>query len=822
LLLLAFLAPLALADTPGEPAASHAEVLYHQLGTVALDPKRVYHVRDASLDRADMHITLLDGTIAFTEDVMGRVTGALFEGEGDILVVPPNRAERASVGLFAGTAVLEEEFNGGYFRFDDDTFLALQDNLRPARDSESFISRNGPAATMLAQPDAFRLFLTFSRNLPPAISPQPSADRFLHARLGTPRHGVIDAYYDSTAPEQITVGQLTHASSGTYFDLWTSFAVRSGKASRVSPATGATSNKSVDEELAVSHYRIRAHVIMPHQLAAEAQLEVTVKNGGQRTLVFELSRFLSLDAIEADGRPLEFIHNPSRQGTQVERRGNDAVAVIFPQLLRTGQRIHLMFRYRGDVLSEAGGGLIYVGARGSWYPHRGIAMSGFDLQFLYPAGFTLVATGKRASPDPAIAHAAGEESSRWVSERPIPLAGFNLGKYIESTAEADGVQVHTYAAAGVEHSFPRARTAPEPPPQILPPPAIPQALPSEPGPMPPPSPALNAQEVAQRALGFIQFVAPRIGPFPYSALDLSQIPGPDSQGWPGLVFLSSLAFLSPAERSAMKFAPFADLLYGELMVRHETAHQWWGDNVTWVSYRDEWIEEALSNYMALMMIENERPEGARFVLDHYREELLHKNKEGRPTSDAGPVSLGIRLTSSKFPTGYDDIAYGRGTWLIHMLRQMVSDPRQPDSPNAFWRVLHGLQQRFSGATFNSRDLQSAFEAALPRDLWFENRRSLDWFFEGWVNGTAIPRLELAGVKFAPAAGSSVVTGRLLQGGAPAGLVTPVPIYGAQGKSLVFLARVFADGRETRFRVRAPAGVRKLVLDPYQTILRQLK
>ena len=57
-----------------------AEALYLQLGQVGLDPARVYQVRGASLDRAAIHITLEDGTIGFTQDVMGRITGAFFRG----------------------------------------------------------------------------------------------------------------------------------------------------------------------------------------------------------------------------------------------------------------------------------------------------------------------------------------------------------------------------------------------------------------------------------------------------------------------------------------------------------------------------------------------------------------------------------------------------------------------------------------------------------------------------------------------------------------------------------------------------------------------
>src|SRR5207245_3380449 len=93
---------------------------------------RVYHVRELSIDRAAFHIALNDGTIAFTDEVSGRVTGAVFEGDGEILLSPPNQYERASMALFTGAAILEERFATAYFRFNDDTFAELLPSLVPA------------------------------------------------------------------------------------------------------------------------------------------------------------------------------------------------------------------------------------------------------------------------------------------------------------------------------------------------------------------------------------------------------------------------------------------------------------------------------------------------------------------------------------------------------------------------------------------------------------------------------------------------------------------------------------------------------------------
>jgi hypothetical protein len=815
----------ATAPAPTSPTAT-GSALYQRLQAAGLDPQRVYHVREASLDREDIHISLEDGTIAFTEDIFGRPTGAFFEGNGEILLVPQDHSERLSMGLFTGAAILEEKFSTAYFRFNDDTFREFEPALRSATDPQAFIAKWGEPARNLAEADALRLLLTFSRYLPEktngaAAEKFPFEDRLLHARIQGEHLGNFDVFFDTTATEQISVGQLTFKDGVGYYDTWASFPMHSARDPKI-----AARLKTLQQEATISNYRIRAQVTPPRELAAEAVLNMEMKVGGERTLLFELSRYLDLKAVQADGEPVEFIHNPALEGTQLARRGNDLVAVVFPHALRAGEKLTLRFVYHGAVLSEAGSGLLYVGARGTWYPNRGVEMSNFDLQFSYPSEWTLLATGKRASPETSTPP-PGEQVGRWTSERPIPLAGFNLGQYVRATARAGNIEVDTYAASGVERAFPRPRPAPEPPP------ARRRSLEQPLAPMPPvsPNPARSAQSVADKSAHAIEFISHLFGPFPYSSLALTQMPGFESQGWPGLVFLSSLAFLTPEERTRLHLDPFNSILSDELMVNHETAHQWWGDLVMFKTYRDQWVMEALANYSALMLIEQEDPAKFSTVLEQYRQMLEKKNKDGDPTKDAGAVTLGQRLSCSKFPDGYDVISYGRGTWLFHMLRHMFIDaeeasrgPRRRSTQAAsgnhlFLNALKNLLARYAGHTLTTSDVQQELEKELPRPLWYEGKKSLDWFFEDWVNGTAIPRLELSNPKIARHNGSNVASGTIQQKDAPEDLTTSVPIYAVVGSgSPVLLGRVFADGPETQFRLPAPAGARKLLIDPYQTVL----
>jgi hypothetical protein len=816
--------------------------LYARIRSVGLDPQRVYHVRDASIDHSSLHLDFEDGTLAFTQDICGRITGAFFEGEGEIRLRPPNRVERGSLALFTGMAILEEQFTSGYLRFNDDTAAVLQTFLKPETESSEFLKNWDEVSRRLAEFDALRLLLDFSHFLPSPILPSPGGNAsgselarkfppLLHAHLMGKKLGSFEVFWDPASAEPLWAGQPRSQDGILFFDIWTSFAPSGAGSALSAPLANDTS---------IASFRIRASVEPPTMLRASTEVKVRIRAGGERTLLFELSRYLKVDAVEANGRPADFIQNPAIEGTELQRKGNDLVAVVFPSPLGAGQELNLRFSYAGEVLSEAGTGLLYVGERGTWYPNFGLSPAQFEMEFHYPATWTLVATGKQLSRAPGEeaetnADAASEKVSRWTSERPIPVAGFNLGKYVRAEAKTGNILVEAYGTKGVEKSFPKA------PPGVIEEPTLPAARGPKSrlmGPItvppPSPSPANDVQAVADKAAKAIASFSQWFGPYPYGSLALTQMPGDLSQGWPGLVFLSSFAFLSPQEQTDLRLDAVNRALDSQVLV-HETAHQWWGDLVLWKSYRDEWIPEGLANYASLLLLEQQNPAQFRQVLEKYRRDLLSKNKDGERLRDAGPVTLGRRLESSHFPDGYEAISYERGTWLFHMLRMMLHDsemasrsrkgraiPRaNPDEP--FFRALRTARDRYAGKSMSTEDLVHVFEEELPRPLWYENRRKLEWFLQGWIEGTAIPELEAREIRITEKTGVTTVTGVIVQKDAPDDLVTAVPVYAATpGGALVFLGEVLADGAETAFRLTAPSDTRKIVLDPKQTILSAVK
>jgi hypothetical protein len=768
---------------------------------VGLDETKVFHVREAVLDRGELHLYLTDGTIAFTHNVLGRVTGAYFTGEGEVLMRPPDLTEYASLGLFSGLGVLNEHFSAAYLRFNNDLPAELKPYLRESEEQEEFVRANQQGAQELAELDGLRLLTSFTEDAALA-----NDDHFLHARLAT-RLGSLDVYDDSQQEDQFKVARLSRTGETLYFDVWMAFPGREartrGESQVIDPASSASA-------VPVEAFRIDTTLAPPETLEATAELDVEVRNGGQKLLIFELSRWLYVSAIQVDGVPAEFLQNEALSGSELARIGNDLVTVVMPATLHAGEHHRLRFHYAGAVMQQAAPGLLYVGARGTWYPNRGVQMSRFDLKFRWPKAWTLIATGRRTS----LREEGDAQIGEWSSDEKIPLAGFNLGKFVRASTQVDGVEVASYSTGVVEESLAKAT------------PVLTAELAAEVA----AEAAGRNTAIAKRSAEAIQKYAQWFGPYPYKNLALTQMPGPMSQGWPTLIYLSSFAYLSDDELRTLKLDEFQRLLFDGFMQDHETAHQWWGDRVGWKNYRDQWLMEALSNLSALMIMEEKHPAQARELLEQYRGKLLETNPAGKRFADAGPVTLGYRLSSSVFPNAYIPVTYGRGLWLLMMLRDYFADyekleAKVPGGANIFGggRFLAALREfckRYDHSTATTDDFRRVLEEFLPPQARFEGARSLNWFFDTWVRGSSVPEIDLKQVVIKRRGEATIASFNLRQQQCPESLVTSVPIFAElAGGERVRLPRVFADGHESHFDLKVPHGTRRLLLDPEKKLLR---
>jgi hypothetical protein len=787
---------------PGAPPLE-PRALYQALNDLRVNPDQVYDVQDIKLRRGPVSITLSRGKLAFLSPLQDRITGAVFMGNGHVIATPRDPAERLSMARFLDVPLLDEPFSRAILRFTDDTGDELQKSLQESgatAGSDSAFARAWDQIVSNANPWQSKRILAewLSTDLQP----------YFYAGLFNEHQGLFDVFVDRERDEQVSIGQTRTVSGDTFYDTWASF-----------PLPGVP---PVEDSFAPIEYELDTTIEEDLSLRGHAALHLRALHDGGRVIVLELSRYLVVDeCTNGEGKALTFFQNEDVSRREMLRRGNDQLMVVLPAAARAKEEFHIGVRYHGSVISDAGNGVYYVGARGTWYPHLNAAaqFASYDLTFHWPRKLKLVATG-----DSVETHEDhGQHSGRWRSAVPMAFAGFNLGDY-QSESLGESPKISLFASHEMEEAL-MSRIG-----------DIPTGLgtatggsvrhrevnePSEP---PPPSPAAFLKNLGGSLLDSVRFFEKANGPFPFDHLDVSQVPSMTGQGWPGLLYLPTLVFLPSGAQQRAGADIQAQQELNEVMPFHEVAHQWWGNVTVPRSYRDVWIQEAVANYLALWYTDSKNP-GGHFMahwLTRYRDELIAKPgkpaKSGETVADAGPLSLGSRLDSSRTPGDYGHIIYGKGSWVIHMLRMMLRDPEAPDADARFQQFLHFVLTEYRFKPLTNADFQKSVEKFMTPGMDLEGSHKMDWFFEEWVQGTSIPHYA---VEFSSKAQGKdfLVTGKLKQEDTSEEFTAPVPLYAARTQSKpVLLGVVDTQGRETPFRFRSRGPVSKILIDPNMTVL----
>jgi aminopeptidase N len=253
-----------------------------------------------------------------------------------------------------------------------------------------------------------------------------------------------------------------------------------------------------------------------------------------------------------------------------------------------------------------------------------------------------------------------------------------------------------------------------------------------------------------------------------------------------------------------------DLFFEDVLQAHETAHQWWGNRVTADNYRDYWLMESLANYSALLYLEKRKgPRAVDDMLDSYRSALLEKNAAGETKESAGPIVLGQRLQNSVQPSAWTAITYGKGSWIIHMLRRRMGDQR-------FLAMLAGIVKKYDHTSMTTEQFRQEAAQALPPK---SDDPKLEGFFAQWVYGTGIPNLKFTytvkGV--APAVR---LTGTLTQTGVDEDFSAWAPIEIQFGKSPAITKWIASSSEQATFSITLKQAPSKVLLDPKNAVLKR--
>ncbi len=771
---------------------------------IALDSNECYRVRDLAFQREDVKMYLNEGHLIFAKPVDGRRLAAAFvadgpTGDAEVIVFPPHSSERMSLASFTKTPNLNEHLLAGVFLFSDDSGAELLELLKEARkDPDAGLILSGQFEGVVRNIAAsYEMRLLYD-----LLSSDWKQNGLFFAAVTGKTLGNFDVLYDPRAREQVLVGQLAYRNDRRYFDTWASFRSRSVRNGQ---------RKGPDDLFAFEGFVIDAALHPDLAMKAKTRIQVKAKSRIDKVIPLDLSRRMKVTEVLVDSEPAEFFVRESLRSNLIRSAENNTFMVVLPKPMEPGDVRTIEIAHEGNVIAASGNGVYYVAARNNWYPSRDGLFAPYDLTFRYPKNLQLVSTGDIVSD--------GVEGDWRVTRRkvasPIRFAGFNLGDYDKASETRAGFTVEVYANRRVEsalQSRPRDYM-PSPPPG---PPArvggrrpTPDLIPIEVTPIQP-DPKARLHALADEIGSAMEFMSANFGPPPLKTLTVSPIPGTFGQGFPGLIYLSTLAYLKPSEYPAALHTEQQRRFFSELLHAHEAAHQWWGNLVTAASYQDEWLMEALANYSSILLLEKRKGRKAlEAVLDEYRENLLREAAEGNTVESAGPIVWGTRLSSSRATNSWRAIMYEKGSWIIHMLRVKMGEA-------AFLKMLNAVAQRNRYgrvSTESFRAIASEFMPAGSEDAKLEN------FFEQWVYGTGIPTLKMT-TSVKGKAPRVRVTGAIQQSNVNEDFSISIPVEMQLPGKRVATKWVRTSSEQVTFTADLAQAPLKVSIDPYAVLVRR--
>jgi len=783
-------------------AASAADVA-RAIRENSFDRSECYRVRDLSIIQDDIRIYLTDGYLIFSKPVSGRRTAAVFTaevdgGDAEIILFPPDRAERRSLAAYTDSPNMDEHIKAGVFLFTGNVYenLIAQMANNP---SNKKAPEMAPVLDEQWTPVLRNLGTSYQSRLTLDLVGGPAWKQGLLAALMTgTRLSNFDLVYDPDSPEQIAVGQVAFRNNRAYFDTWTSFAAKSA---RQNPPP-------VAHEMELRDYRIESVVHPDLSMDVVTRVKVKAIADGIAVAPFEIAHEMQVGEVKVDGVPAEVLQAESLR-VNLTRFGNHLFLVSPKEPLRAGREYEFEFHHSGTVIHDAGDHVFFISARSNWYPAFGGRFATYDLVFRYPREFDLVSAGEvvedRVDGEYKVMHRR--------TTQPIRVAAFNMGDYVHARLERGGYVVDVCANRKLERSLQPRIDAPQPLPGA---PNLPRRRADPLATLQPPindsvpNPTEHLNALAAEVAGALEFMAGKFGPPALPHLTVSPIPGTFGQGFPGLIYLSTLSYFRRLPARINNGTLSNELFFQDVLQAHETAHQWWGNRVAAATYRDNWLMEALANYSALLYLEKRRgPHAMDVMLENYRDSLLLKNENGQLVDSAGPIVLGTRLESSIEPRGWRAITYGKGSWIMQMLRGRIGDER-------FMALLGDISKRFDRKEISTEEFRAAAASYLPPK---SDDPKLESFFGQWVYGTGIPTVKMT-YSVKGAAPNVKLSGTITQSDVDDDFtaLVPVEIQIARGKSVIQWVRT--SETPATFSVALKAPPLKVTLDPHHALLRK--
>lgn len=771
-----------------------ARDLYSKIKSAPLGGPITVNALELKRDRAHMTFT---GTFYFAAPVHGRVTGAVFVGNGKFRVeVPPSDFEKENVRRLLGVDVIETDFKNAVLRFSDDTFERLGQS----------------ASAGLAEPGIQKI----ASEMEPRILKETGANLSARVALSILNHekpgfffGTFDggkrrfsfvldyqnripvASFNINAGEK---GLIFHYDTGIKNnEIWMAFYAQEDY------QRNAVGYSDLDDLIDVNHYNLDLDLIdHKRNLRLIARVQAETRSGNLRAIPFRIGESLGEDESIRLKKNLR-LKRARLSGTEIPFAQEDwegGFTLFLPAAVEARKKLELELTLEGDFMHDGQKFIdryypsyvappvevetYYPRSTTSWYPRHGyLDRATFDLTFHHPKKLKIASIGSRLSEE-ADVELKDAYTTKYRIPQPVALATFALGPYERHKQMVRWDQGGSGDPIAVEFN------------------SLPGSL-----------MAIKEDFVVAEMDNSLRYFTTLFGKYPYPAFSAAYHPFFFGQGFPSLLMLPAA---DSDSRSTYSF------------IAHETAHQWWGDVVTWRSYRDQWLSEGFAEYSGMLYTGIRSGMGDREKLVNSARAAL---KEPPRTftgpgkgklADVGPIILGHRLNTTKTFGAYQTLIYAKGALVLRMLHFMFTDPATGNGDPFFTMMKDFVNRHRDGAasTDDFRIVANEHFVKTPIARRY-GMTSLDWFFNEWVYQSALPSYKMDYRLENQPDGKVLLTGTLTQEDAPADWFMVLPVALTFGKQTAFTT-VTADGPKSTFSIKLPSRPSKVDLDPDRWVL----
>ncbi len=657
----------------------------NQLLNLEPDENQIYKVDNYSFSKDAADFILLEGQVYFLKPIDGRVIGAIFIGKGSMTLLPPTQIEKDQFYRYMESENNQFEFESMLMFFADDTETELKNgaqsikqdiDLKVKRVLNNAIEKISDEDKMFFKTPIVRFLLENAKN------------SYFFSLLKGSLRVPSEVYSFEISPyrnEEIVFGKLKESLFQTV-DIINQFHKEEDYKLTSRPAF-----EQMDP-LKITHTTLKCSLDYGLELYAQATIEI-IPNVDSEWMYVELYKELEVDSAHwSDGS----------KAILFKGEENPLIWIKGQSPFTKSKKQTLTIFYHGDLILteyiELGGSyqeFIFNRSESNWYPRLNTReeKSTFDISFIYPERFKLVCVGTQILSE----NVDDKIHSRWMVNKPIRNASFNIGRFTEYNITDERVVPITIMMCEDWHRGMWSSKGSE-----------------------------MEKQVGEDVTNSLVFFEHMFGTTDIERFYVTEIPSGHGTAYPGLIHLAWSTFQNTDRYG-----------YDRIFRAHEVAHHWWGISVDFESYHDQWISEGLSEFSALWYFQAvSTDKGLYFeMLEKYKEWIFENRKFlFKDGVEAGPVWLGYRTNTSETMGDYGLIVYKKTAWIWHMLRTIMIN-LQNMNEDPFSAMMRDLFQTYKGKQPSTADIQKVVEKHIGMPM--------DWFFQQWIYGTDLPECKFA-------------------------------------------------------------------------------